>query len=183
MITRLVPLEHADCQTLALLLKPLTAKEALLIPYPETNTLIFTDVGSNVDRILRIIESLDIPGGEELEIFSLSYAEAESLARELNELMAGGTVGKNKKQPILLSSFKVISDERTNSLIVRADPEEMAKIRRLVERLDQKQICSREGIHIYRLENAVAEDLASVLMEIPGKGGEESKEGQKERPR
>ncbi len=175
MITRLVPLEHAQAQLLAVLLKPLVPKEGLLIPYPETNTLIVTDVASNVERLLQIIESVDTPGGEVTDIFALSHAEAESLARELTELLAGR---RTQKQPTP-EALKIIADKRTNSLIVRAEPEQMAEIRRLVERLDQKQTRSREGIHIYRLENAVAEDLASVLMEIPGKGGaEETQEGE-----
>jgi general secretion pathway protein D len=178
MITRLVPLEYADAQVLSVLLKPLLPKEGLLIAYPETNTLILTDVGSNVERLLRIIASVDVPGGEEVEIFSLSYAEAESLAQELTHLMVGKRV---QKQP-LPDSLKIIPDKRTNSLIVRAVPEDMAKIRGLVERLDQRQVRSREGIHIYQLENAVAEDLASVLMEIPGKGGgDTAEEGEKKK--
>ncbi len=173
-VTRLVPLAHAEAQMLAVLLKPLVPKEGLLIPYPATNTLIITDVASNVERLLHIIESVDVPGAEELDVFVLSHAEAESLARELNELL----VGKQGQNPQMAETLKVIADKRTNSLIVRADPGRMAEIRGLVERLDRKQGRFREGIHIYRLENAVAEDLAQVLMEIPGKGGEETKEGE-----
>ncbi len=172
-ITRLVPLKHADAQVLAVLLKALVPKEGLLIPYPETNTLIVTDVASNVDRLMRIIASVDAPGKEELEVFVLSHAEAESLARGLSDLMAG----KRSQNPQAPEHLKIIPDKRTNSLIVRADPGRMAEVRSLVERLDRKQGGFREGIHIYRLENAVAEDLAKVLMEIPGKGGEETKEG------
>lgn len=178
MITRLVPLEHADAQMLSVLLKPLVPKEGLVIPYPETNTLIVTDVGSNVERLLRIIASVDVPGDEEVEIFSLSHAEADSLARELTELM----VGKPTQKPSAQDPLKIIPDKRTNSLIVRADPEDMTQMRGLVERLDRKQVRSREGIHIYPLENAVAEDLAGVLMEIPGKGGDETtEEGEKKK--
>jgi general secretion pathway protein D len=177
MITRLIPLEHSDAQMLAVLLKPLVPKEGLLIPYPETNTLILTDVGSNVERLLRIIESVDVPGGEEIEVFELSHADAESLARELTELLAGP---RAQSQPAL-QTLKIIADKRMNGLIVRADPGQMTEIRRLVDRLDRKQIRSREGIHIYQLENAVAEDLAGVLMEIPGKGGETAKEGEAEK--
>ncbi len=178
MITRLVPLKHADAQMLSMVLKPLVPKESLIIPYPETNTLIVTDVGSNVERLLRIIASVDVPGGKEVEIFSLSHAEAEALAREFTELM----VGKGTPKRPTLDPLKVIPDKRSNSLIVRADPEDMAQIRGLVERLDRKQVRSREGIHVYPLENAVAEDLAGVLMEIPGKGGDETtKEGAKKK--
>jgi len=51
----------------------------------------------------------------------------------------------------------------------------MAKIRLLVDKLDQRQARPRENIHIYSLQNAVAENLAKVLMEIPGKGTKDEK--------
>ena len=59
--------------------------------------------------------------------------------------------------------------------MVLAGPNPMAKIKVLVERLDQRQVRPRENIHIYSLQNAVAENLAKVLMEIPGKGTKDEK--------
>ena len=172
MVTQLLPLEHANCKLLSSVFQPLVAREGILLPYEETNTLIITDMASNVERIVRIIGEIDIPGNDEVEIFALGHAEAESLGRELIDLyQSAQPKGKG------IVSLKIIPDKRTNSLIVRADPEQMKELQRLVAELDRKQIRSREGIHIYPLENAVAEDLASVLMEIPGKGGEASKEG------
>jgi general secretion pathway protein D len=44
-----------------------------------------------------------------------------------------------------------------------------------VDKLDQRQVRPRENIHIYPLQNAVAENLAKVLMEIPGKGTKDEK--------
>jgi general secretion pathway protein D len=172
MITQLLPLDHADCKMLSTVFQPLVAREGILLPYEETNTLIITDMASNVDRIVRLIDAIDIPGNDEVEIFALAHAEAESLGRELTDLYQG-TQAKGKE----LMSFKIIPDKRANSLIVRAGPEQMEELRRLIDKLDRKQVRSREGIHIYPLENAVAEDLASVLMEIPGKGGEASEKG------
>ncbi|MCP4669577.1 MAG: type II secretion system protein GspD, partial [Deltaproteobacteria bacterium] len=60
--------------------------------------------------------------------------------------------------------------KRTNSLIVLATPQTTAVIEMLLEQLDGKQSRPRENIHIYVLENAVAEELVKVLSEIPGKG-------------
>jgi len=175
-VTRLVPLEYADAKFLSAILKPLVAKMGVILPYEETNTLIITDTASNLDRLMGIINEIDVPGDEEVEIFALTYAEADSLSRILSELFSGKA---QKKGPEAIN-FMIISDQRTNSLIVRARPDQMADIRDLINALDRKQIRSREGIHIYQLENAVAEDLAAVLMEIPGKGGDTAaKEGEK----
>ncbi len=57
---------------------------------------------------------------------------------------------------------KVIADERTNSLILVATPAAYVKIDRLLRRVDVP-IEGEGQIHIYYLENAAAEDVASTL--------------------
>ena len=82
-ITQLVPLRHGAASDFAKFLRPLIPKTGLMIPYPETNTLIIIDMASNVDRLLGIIHELDVPGAEErIDIFSLEHANAEKLANK-----------------------------------------------------------------------------------------------------
>lgn len=62
---------------------------------------------------------------------------------------------------------KIISDERTNSLIVMANDEALAKIKELIGRLDiDIDPASRAQIHVVYLEHAKAEDMASVLSSL-----------------
>jgi general secretion pathway protein D len=51
----------------------------------------------------------------------------------------------------------------------------MDDVRRLIEQLDREEVKPKTSIHIYRLQNSLAEDLVKVLSEIPGKGGQEKK--------
>ena len=171
-ITQLLPLNYAEADSLSRLLRPLIEKTGLLISHPETNTLIIIDVMSNINRLIRIINELDVPGDEAIRVFTLEYAKAEDLAKKLLDVLQERK-GKAPTKQLL----KIIPDERTNSLIVLAISKTMADIEMLIGRLDQKQIRPRENIHLYHLENAVAEDLAKVLSEIPGKGGEDKKKG------
>lgn len=170
-VTQLCVLKYANASELAKLLKPLVPRSGLLIPYPDTNTVIIIDVQSNVDRLIDIIRELDVPGHEEITVFMLEYARAEKLSTELREVFEQ----QKGRRRVGQEELKVIPDERTNSLIVLASPKDMASIRLLIEELDKKETKPRTSIHIYALENAVAEDLAKVLSEIPGKGAEEKK--------
>jgi len=165
-ITQLVPLNYADAAVLGRLLRALIQKTGLLIPYPDTNTLIIIDALSNINRLIRIINELDVPGDEEINVFALKYARAEILAKKLLNVFQK----RRGKKVIQQQNLKIIPDERTNILIVLATSNSTSDIRMLIEKLDQKQIRPRENIHIYSLENAVAEDLAKVLSQIPGKG-------------
>lgn len=171
-ITQLVPLEHGSAVDFARFLRPLVNRAGLLIPYPETNTLIIIDVLSNINRLLKIIKELDVPGvREEIKIFFLQHADAEKMATKLTTLFQPQKGVRGVSEVV-----KIISDERTNAVIVLATTQKMADIARLLERLDQKVTKPRGGIHLYHLENAVAEDVATVLGELPGKG-QEKKQG------
>ena len=62
---------------------------------------------------------------------------------------------------------KIISDERTNSLIIQANTEAMASIMDLVAKLDvDVDPSSRSQIHVIYLEHAKAEDVAQVLSNL-----------------
>lgn len=177
-VTQLVPLKHADAVTLGRLLASLVEKTGLLVPYAETNTIIVIDTMSNINRLVRIVTELDVPGDEEIWVTQLRYAKADDLGKKLATLFQerrGATAGAAQQAGMVRSDLKILPDERTNSLVVLAGPNPMAKIKLLVDKLDQRQVRPRENIHLYPLQNAVAENLAKVLMEIPGKGTKDEK--------
>jgi general secretion pathway protein D len=170
MVTQLIPLKEADAALLGKLLLPLVEKSGLLVPYDATNTLIAIDSHSNVNRLLKIIEDLDVPGAEDIRVFPLVHLRADDLSKNLLKLYEkrGGKPGAE--------GVKMIADERTNSLVVLASAPVIKKVEALVESLDREQARPREKVHLYMLENAVAEDLAKVLTQLPGKGAKEEKD-------
>ena len=177
-VTQLLPLKHGEAVNLARLLASLVEKTGLLVPYAETNTLIVIDTLSNINRLVRIITELDVPGDEEIWVKQLRYAKADDLSKKMATLFQERRVaaaGAGQQAGVVRADLKILPDERTNSLVVLAGPNAMAKIKVLVDQLDQKQVRPRENIHIYSLQNAVAETLAKVLMEIPGKGTKDEK--------
>lgn len=91
-----------------------------------------------------------------------------------------GTQTQQQAQPAITAqstqesapvSFKVITDERTNSLIIIAYPSDMAKIKAVIEILDVKTDEPQEGIFVIRVLNADAEQIVSVLSALFGGGG------------
>ncbi len=59
--------------------------------------------------------------------------------------------------------LKILPDDRTNSLIVVADPELTVKVRALVEQLDSPLDKSSGRFFVYRLQHADAEELSEIL--------------------
>ena len=61
-VTRMVRLKNIDAASLVSVIQPMISHDGLVAAFPEDNTLIITDDAYNVDRLLRIIGSLDIQG-------------------------------------------------------------------------------------------------------------------------
>ncbi|HYD48078.1 MAG TPA: type II secretion system secretin GspD [Terriglobales bacterium] len=68
-------------------------------------------------------------------------------------------------------SFRIIPDERINSLIIMAGPMEMRRIQDLIARLDVPIPLGTGRIHVYYLKYANALELADVLSGLVGGGG------------
>ena len=173
-VTRLVRLQHLDAATIAqTVLAPLIPATGNIIAYPPTNTLIITGSGTNIERLLQIIDELDLPGSANvLEIITLQNADAVEVAKICTEIVgqSGETqvrrVRKDSTTPASENIIKIIPYKRTNSLIVLANTESLLLIKNLAARMDRESDGKRANINLYYLENADAETLAATLNEI-----------------
>ncbi len=170
-VTRLVRLKHLDAETLSTnVLTPLVAATGHLLAYAPTNTLIITDSGANIERLMRIIRELDLPGSaNSLEVLPLKNADADEIAKICNEIIAQPGANRVRRTAATDSQVqvsKIIPYTRTNSLIVMASPDDMELIKGLITLMDQESESKRANINLYYLENADAETLAATLNEI-----------------
>jgi general secretion pathway protein D len=178
-ITRLIPLRFIDAEAITNTLKPLVSKDASMVAYAPTNTVILTDSASNIRRILDILGSIDVETyKEDLTVIQLEHADAATLAQQLSEIYGAEVTGASTPSRARTarsrrtatpaadtgsaSKVRIVTDERTNSLIVLASRGEADKIRQLVARLDVP-VTGGGRIHVYYLRNADAEELAETL--------------------
>lgn len=178
-ITQLVPLQYANADRVRTALGQLFSKDASVIAYPTTNTLIVTDISSNIHRLVKIVRELDIPGYEtKITVIPIRYASAELLAASLSQVIeeAGEVPGApptpRRRQPpgqleAMDKTLKIIADERTNSLIILANDDDTRRLQDLIKRLDMET--ERSRIHVYFLKNTSAEEMAKVLNNIVSK--------------
>ena len=176
-VTQLVSLKYADPNELKKLFTPLISKSSVIVSYPPTGMLIVTDVLSNIKRLLRIVDEIDVEGiGEEISIIPLEHAMASVMGKSLTTLFQKGRT-RAKKGATIEPAIKIVPDERTNVLIVLASEHDTMKIRQLVSLLDKETPPGEGDIHVYYLENANAEELVNVLMAIPSKQVKGDKKG------
>ena len=189
MVTQLIPMQYADSQQILSILAPLISQQGHLTSYPPTNTLILTDISSNIRKLLTIINNFDIEGARlETALISLKYASAAEIAEKVSGAIdsAGRTTAVTPARvarpgtatpafPVSVGGqITIIPDERINSIILVANKEDTLRVKSLIEQLDIPPPPGRETIHIYKLKYADAEELAKVLSAMPlGKNANE----------
>ncbi|AZZ37124.1 type II secretion system protein GspD [Bdellovibrio sp. qaytius] len=186
MITKVVHLKHISAETLKQQLgRLLNSSYGEIEAYPQTNSMIISDFGSSIDRIMKIINQLDVPGFEEqLEVVGIKYAKSKDIADLIDKIVNKGqkpanTGGFNAGVPRFSSnsgsggksggaaSFLVFPDDRTNSLIIVGNRPGIARVKRLVAQLDFKVRAEDQGgVYVYYVKHGNAEDIAKTLSEV-----------------
>ena len=134
-----VPLEYVESEALARLLQQvfdetLSARygygRVVIVPLVKPNAVLLVGLPTTVDKATEILKMLDRPGEllTQYEMFRLKHAQADA-ARDVLVDLFSPTEGEGL--PTLGPKALVIADSRTNSLIVRASPRDMAEIRQV----------------------------------------------------
>src|SRR5437867_7083043 len=155
-VTRILPLGHAEASGLVPVLQPLVSKDGLLTAYPPTNSLVVVDAGANVDRLAALLADLDVPSSERAtEVVALRFAPAEDTARRLRDSVGGQVL-------------RVTADARTNALVLSGPPDEVRRARAVAARLDQAVPQGSTRVNVYHLKYAAADGQVRVLAELIG---------------
>lgn len=183
MVTKIIHLKHISSEAVNRDLRILQSKDGEMSPYPPTNSLIISDYGSNIERITRILNQLDVPGFEDqLEVIQVRFAKAKDMAELIMKIVnrgeqqqpRGGTftagvprfgrTATNNQGNQGSAYFMVIPDERTNGLIVTGNKAGLERIRRLLSQLDRRiEAGEAGGVYVYYVKYGDAEKIAQTL--------------------
>lgn len=160
--THIFTLKYESAVQLLPVLRPLIAPNNTITAYQNNNTLVVTDYANNLQRIAKIIDSIDQPSGVDPIVIPLQYASAVDVAQTVNRLFS--EMGQGGVEPT--QRFMVVADARSNSLLVRSgDSSRLNRLRKFVNILDSPTSASG-NIHVVYLKNAEAVKLAETLRAI-----------------
>ena len=160
-VTQVFTLQNESAAQLAQVLRPLVAPNNFIGAYPGSNVLVIADYASNVNRIAKIISSIDVSTGTDLQLIKLQYASAVDVVNLIKGLMPETNV--NPSNPGAPPKLLLGVEPRTNSLIVRAEtPQLVSRIRTLIAGLDIPTAAGG-NIHVVYLRNAEALRVAETL--------------------
>lgn len=186
-VTRMHRLGHISADDAAGVLNKFKTKEADITVYGPGNMVIITDTGSNIRRMMTILEEIDVgSSGDQIFIEPIHYSSAQEMEKRINELFdikggggapssapkaGGGSTTSSTPAVGSMHVAKIVADDRSNSLIIVSTETAYLKILELVRRLDVPQTGEGE-IHVLPLQHADATELTKTLNDIiTGAGG------------
>ncbi|MFK8081032.1 MAG: type II secretion system secretin GspD [Granulosicoccus sp.] len=177
LVTQVIKVQNVPAAQLVPILRPLVPQQGHLAAYAATNTLIVTDRGSNIGRLITIIEGIDRPDNDEVELVQLRHASASEVIRILQSLQS--RAGQIDGTP---GSVRFAADERTNSILLSGDQTARTRMRGIIANLDTP-VESGGNTRVVYLRFANAADLLAILTGVSagqaliGTGGAEMGEG------
>ncbi len=169
-VTQLVRLKHTSPDDIKKVLAPLVSQTSVIISHAPSGMLIITETMSNIQKLLEIIDALDVESREEEVAFiPLVNASADSIAKILTNIYqsSGAQRAGRAAGGAPSDSIKVVPYDRVNALIVLANGNELKRIKHLIAVLDTEVQRAEGNIHVYYLQNATAVEMAKVLNDLP----------------
>jgi general secretion pathway protein D len=195
-ITRLIRLKYADADQVRGIMGNFISPQGADLQSVPPDLLIITDIGLNIRRIERLIETIDrAGGGEVVRLVQIRYAAAKDIADKVNQIFALGAGAPGKGKRTVLSAARPTSPPAppipgappapaaaaggpTEVNITKVIPDDRTNkliviadeksFDRIQELVQQLDVPTAEsgGIHVIFLKNAAAEDLATTLSNL-----------------
>ena len=156
-VTQVIQVRNVSAAQLVPILRPLIPQYGHLAAYPTSNMLIISDRAANVNRMVRIIQRIDMGGDADIDVIRLEHASAAEIVRVVNQLASaqGAEAG---------TGARLVADERTNSVLLSGEVGQRLRMKTLIAHLDTPLEAGGDT-QVRYLRYADAEKLAARLKE------------------
>ncbi|MEM7227865.1 MAG: secretin N-terminal domain-containing protein [Planctomycetota bacterium] len=144
-------------------------ERATILPDPRTNSLVIAAGNESYEVIKRLAAELDDSTLEDtslVEVLTLEEGNVERIAETIDAIMERRYADlpdeiRRSQRPL------VLTDPRSNALLVAANPEDIASIRELVARLESAPVNPAVGLTVLAVPSTTnAEELAQRLQRL-----------------
>lgn len=181
-VMRIVKLKNVDAKQISQSFRMFSSRHGRIIEIVQTNSVIILDTGTMVNRLVKMINFIDVPGHEEtLQIIQVKNSSADEIAKMLSTILSNKPGDMRfRANPAKTSQIadisKIIAEPRTNSIIAMANQEGAKQLRSLIEKLDVQSMHKGGGkIHVHYLNYSDSETVAKTLSSIVTSSGSGSK--------
>ncbi|ETN91930.1 General secretion pathway protein D [Gammaproteobacteria bacterium MOLA455] len=151
LITKVIQIENVQVATLVPVLKPVMSSGARLNAFAQSNSMVVTDVQSNILRLESLIAELDDPALNAVEVISLTHisaGEAVYIAGQLKQL-------KNQ-------DLSLVEDGMNNRVIVSGPASARRVFKAMLETLDQP-LTKKGRVEVIYLDYSRAVEMKPIV--------------------
>jgi general secretion pathway protein D len=149
--TKFFTLEYACADEVKTSLLSLLPETTLIAIHEDSGSVIVTDYISNLDRISKIIKTVDVPFASNVKVFTIKNGDSSKIANALVEIFDKG-------------SF--VSIDRLNSIVVSASADELKNIATVLTSIDSPQQRYKKETNVIFLNHVDATALSDVLTQL-----------------
>jgi len=167
--THVVPLRHISAQQMQKVLEPLAPEGAIRYVDPVRNVIVLAGTQQEVAAMLGTVDAFDTDwlAAMSIGLYPLRSADPKAVANELSVIF--GDAGKENAA----TATRFLPVERLNSVLaITPRPEYLERVREWTERLDRGSDDGAPQLFVYFVRNGPAADLAAVLSNAFGGGGD-----------
>jgi general secretion pathway protein D len=140
------------------MIKPITGRQSHLSSIASINSILIVDRASNIERIKKLLNDLDINNSAKISIVKLKNLPSIEAVRILEKL-------KSQNNPTI-NKFIAVPFAPSNSIIISANDFVTDNIKRTLASLDEDIINSDETIDVIYLKYAKSSEVASILNSV-----------------
>lgn len=170
LVTRVVPIKNVPAAQMVPILRPLVPQQGHLAAYPNSNVLVISDRAANIERLISIINRIDRPDSQEIEVVPLQHASAAEVVRIIDSMRRQDAQGQ------VPGGTTLAADERSNSILLSGDNAARLRIRGLIAHLDTP-LQGGGNSQVVFLKYAKAAELAPILLGVSQFEAEEQQGG------
>ncbi len=165
-ITQIIPLKYIAPQQIIPTLRTFLTKGGTSVSPNDTHVILIVDDASNMERLLTIIKTFDVPffAGKAIKFFDIKNLNVKNLAKHLESI--AGTLGattKGKKANLAFLPFV----EANKLLVTTSTPELFNTVELWVRNLDIRPTeGERVRMYVYKMQHILAEQMVPILNEI-----------------
>ena len=168
--TDIVLLKHVDATALGILLRTLHEEMFLdregamsITPLAAPNALLLTGSPQSVEKLKGLVKQLDRPLSPtaSFKVFRLKSVAAIKAQEDITAFFEQ----EGLDETALVPRVHIVAAFRSNSLIVRASPNDMAEVAAIIARIDSSDSDAFNEVRVFKLKNASSETLAPIIQD------------------
>jgi general secretion pathway protein D len=159
-ITEVIKLDRANAMETAQMIKPLLDTQGQVVANTATNTLVVVDYASNLERVRRIVETVDRDQTvtETIPLINVPAVEMETV---LTRLQGDGNAQGGQS----INRLSAVASLTSNSIILRGDVTSVERAKRIAMELDATNP-QRDHVRVITLNYADAAEVVPILERV-----------------